>query len=228
MLAAMPPPSASICSMSFITSPTERTTAATDLLLAAMGTGYSIRLLRLRKHDRWQARLWAGAFAALGLGAGLGAVAHGLELTPRKKELVWQGIYPSLACAVALFATGACRDRWGEATARRALPVALASAGVFALLVRRLPGGFLAFLGYEALAMLFALAVYGDLARQQRRPGAPLMVGGIGLSILAAALQASKLQITLFGQPFDNNGIFHLVQMGGLPLLVAGLEAGIE
>jgi hypothetical protein len=213
--------------MRFITSPTERTTAATDLVLAGMAFTYS-SILRNHHPDKWRAWLWSGAFAALGVGASLGAAAHGLELSARDKDRIWNAIYPGLAAAVALFATGAISDYWGEAAGRRGLAPALGSAALFALLVRRLPGGFLAFLGYEALAMLLALGVYADLARRNAHPGAPQMVGGIGLSIAAAALQASSLKLTVFGVPFDNNGIFHLVQMAGLPLIAAGLEAGLS
>jgi hypothetical protein len=192
-----------------------------------MAFAYS-NTLRNQHPANWRAGLWSGAFAALGVGASLGAVAHGLELSARDKDRIWNTIYPGLASAVALFATGAISDYWGEATGRRMLAPALGSAALFALLVRHVPGGFLAFLGYEALAMLLALGIYADLARRNARPGAQHMVGGIGLSIAAAAVQASNLRLTVLGVPFDNNGIFHLIQMAGLPLIAAGLEAGFS
>lgn len=213
--------------MQLIASSTERTTAATDLLLALVAGGYAAQIGQLQHRNPWKARLWAAAFSALGLGAGLGAVAHGLLIEERVKARLWSGIYPSLALAVALFATGATHDRWGGQAARKMLPAAFASALIFASLVRHLPGGFLAFVVYEGFAMLFAGAVYSDLARRKALPGAASMVGGVGLSIAAAAVQASRLELKLAGMPFDHNGLFHLVQIAALPPLAAGLRASL-
>ena len=214
--------------MKIVSSPTERTTAATDLIIALMALRYALALSRLRQRDPWKAGLWAATFASLSAGAGLGAVVHGIPLEKRAHSWLWRGLYSCLALVVALFALGATRDRWGEPTARRALPVALGSAGGFVVLTQLLPQGFLAFIIYEAAAMLFALSVYGDLAHRRALKGAPQVVIGIGLSIVAAVVQTNKREIELFGLRFDQNGLFHLVQIVGLPPLAAGLRAGLE
>jgi hypothetical protein len=49
----------------------------------------------------------------------------------------------------------------------------------------------------------------------------------IGLNIVAAALQASSMRITILW-PFDHNGIFHLVQIAGLLTLGAGLRSSLS
>jgi hypothetical protein len=214
--------------MKIVESATERTTAATDLIIAVMALRYALALARLRQRDPWKAGLWASTFAALGAGAGLGAVAHGLPLSERAHSWLWRGLYSCLALVVALFALGAARDRWGEPVARRATPAALLSAGGFVLLTQLLPKGFIVFIIYEAAAMIFALAVYGDLARRGALKGASQVVTGIALSIAAAAVQTSPLKLSIFGLRFDNNGLFHLVQIAGLPPLAAGLQAGLE
>ena len=55
--------------------------------------------------------------------------------------------------------------------------------------------------------------------------------GGIAIAILlsmfAAALQASKLTVTLL-VPLDHNGLFHLVQMAAIVILGYGLRASLR
>lgn len=206
-------------------SPTERTTAATDLILCAQGLLHAADLLR-GPGDPWRGRVWAGAFAGLGVAGALGAVAHGLELGEAPLRRTWRGIYLALGLTVACFAAGAVGDAWGRPAGRRAVPALGAAALGFFALSQRLRGGFLVFIVYEAAALLFALGVYARLAQGGRLAGAHLVAAGTLVSLIAAAVQTSRLRVTLLGLPLDNNGLFHLVQMAGLPILAAGLRAG--
>ncbi len=208
-----------------VDSPTERTTAATDAIIAAMALGYARSLLGRRG---WRARVWAWAFGGLGLGAALGAGSHGLRMGERAHAALWRGIYLSLGLTVALFAVAATADGWGERAGRRALPAALLAALGFYGASQRLGRGFLVFVVYEAAALLYALGVYARLARGGRLDGAELTAAGILISLIAAGVQASPLRLTVLGLPFDHNGLFHLVQIAGLPVLAAGVEAGLE
>jgi len=211
-----------------IDDPREQTTAATDALIAVIALRYALQLRGLRPSDPWKAGLWSATFAGLSLAGGLGAVVHGLALSERARAALWRPLFLCLGAVVALFAAGATRDGWGEPAARRALPPLLLAAAGFFGLSQRLRRGFLVFVVYEAVAMLFALGVYVRLARAGRLDGAELMAAGVLLSILAAAVQASPLEITVLGIPFDHNGLFHLVQIAGLPLLAAGLRAALD
>lgn len=210
--------------MQLIESPTERTTAATDVVIAALALTYGGRLLR---HHSWRARVWGGALATLGAAGALGAVAHGLKLGPRPLAAIWRAIYFSLGLTVALFAAAATGDGWGQSAGRRALPAMLLAAFGFYTASQRLGRGFIVFIVYEAVALLYALGVYTRLARGGRLDGADRIAAGILLSIIAAGIQASSLRATVAGIPFDNNGLFHLVQIAALPLLAAGVENGL-
>jgi hypothetical protein len=54
--------------------------------------------------------------------------------------------------------------------------------------------------------------------------GALLMAAGVLVSIIAAGIQALKnVSVTIVFE-FDHNGIFHIVQILGIILLVAGLR----
>lgn len=203
----------------------EQTTAGTDLLIAALALRYSGQI-GLRKG--WRAQVWAGAFAALSLSGALGALAHGVKVSERAHAAIWRALYLTLGVMVALFAAAATADGWGLRAGRRALPACLLAAFGFYGLSQRLARGFLVFVVYEAAALLYALGIYVRLARGGRLAGAELTAAGILLSILAAGVQASSLRVTLLGLPFDHNGLFHLVQIAGLPVLAAGVRAGLS
>ena len=135
-------------------------------------------------------------------------------------------MYLSLGLTVSLFVVGGIQDWRGEASARAALPWALAIGVGFFALTQLSSGAFLVFVVYEAVAMLATLAMYLFLA-QRRVVGAGMMVLGIAVSIVAAAVQASTLSARLI-VPFDHNGLFHLVQLAGAAALANGVRRGLE
>ncbi len=214
--------------LAIIASPTERSTAATDALIGVVALGYAAKLLGYRQQAPWKAGMWAGTFGALSLSGFLGAIVHGFEMPETRRIQLWKPLNLTLGVTVALFATGALGDAAGERVARRTAPGLLLSALGFFFLSQRLQRGFLVFIVYEALAMLFALGAYVRLAQAGQLDGAQQMAAGVLLSIIAAAIQSSTLQLTIFGIPLDNNGLFHIVQLTGLPLLAAGLRADLE
>ncbi len=201
---------------------TERTTAATDAVLAVAAVA-AIVLLRRATPPSFGRAVWQGAFAALALASVLGAAAHGLELRHDTRELLWQPLYLALGVTMALFVVGAVCDWRGDASARRALPPMLVLAGVFYGITRLTGGSFLAFVIYEAAALLFSLAVYLRLAAGPAPDGAGAMAAAMAVSLAAGGVQASDTAIRLVWD-FDHNGVFHLVQLVGLALLVTGLR----
>lgn len=210
-----------------IDNPTERTTAATDVLLALVALG-SIFYLRLAGgSDPWKTTLWSGAFGLLALGAALGAVAHGLEMSAPTNRRLWQPLNLVLGLVVALFAVGVIYDLWGVIAARRALPWLLGGGLLFFGATQRLPGGFLLFILYQGVAMLFALGTYGWLALTGQLAGAWLMVAGVALTLTAAAVQASQTATLHIRWPFDHNGLYHVIQMVAVLFLAAGLQAAL-
>jgi hypothetical protein len=204
--------------------PTERTTAATDLLLAVLATGIALWLHRMGSGgDRFRVRIWTALFALLGLAAGLGAVAHGLQMPLWLNDLLWQPLNLAMGLVVALFVVAASVDGFGLPIARRLLLPLLAIGVVFYLVTCLLPGGFLLFILYEGLALLLVLGLYLRLMFVRKGPGAGWMLAGVVVTLLAAVLQASPVAVTLIW-PFDHNGIFHLVQMIGVVLLACGVR----
>ena len=207
--------------------PTELTTAATDAVLALLCV-VALGLIRHRRTvDPWKVGLWSWLLGLLALASVLGAIAHGLELTDRLRDLLWQPLYLCLGLAVGLFTVAAIRDRLGEPAARRALPWMIVLGFGFFAITRIGSETFLVFIAYEAVAMLAALVLYLDAAIRPRVPGAALMAVGVTLNLLAAAVQQSSVSLDLASFPLDHNGVFHLVQMVAVVVLTVGVLRGL-
>ncbi len=201
---------------------TEVTTGATDLILGMLAIACLIRLAVLRNRDPFRARLWMAIFALLTVASMLGAVAHGLDLSTPLRDLLWQPLYLSLGLMLGLIAVAAAVDGRGVASGRRWLWPAVGLGLVFYAITVVANGAFLVFVLYEAVALLYALAVYLRLARRGE-PGASPLAAGVAITLIAAAIQQTDLSFTLIW-PFDHNGIFHLVQIPGIVLMGAGVE----
>jgi hypothetical protein len=209
--------------MRFVDSPTERTTAATDLLLAAASLG-GIAYLRSRPHSvPTDTLVWSWAFALLAVSAALGAAYHGLALDGSRRNALWQALTFCLALAIALVACGIAHDLLGPEAAGRALPALLASGAAAFALSRLFPGLFLVFILYQATVLLGALAVYGTLALTGATSGPAWIAAGVVLSLAAAAVQARRRCRIRLVWEFDHNGVFHLLQTAGLVVIWVGL-----
>ena len=202
---------------------TERTTAATDALLA-LAALVVVVLLRGRTPPSFGRSVWLAALACMILASAIGVVAHGLALSDGARELLWQPLYLALGVTMALFVVGAVRDWRGDRAGRRLLPPMLVVALAFFGVTRAAGGDFLAFVLFEAAALGFALAVYAWLAARHRRPGAAAMAAALAVSLAAGAVQAADLGPIRLLWDFDHNGLFHLVHLAGVALLAAGLR----
>ncbi|MCC6906091.1 MAG: hypothetical protein IT326_09635 [Anaerolineae bacterium] len=210
-----------------IDSQTERTTAATDLLLGLLALVGTWMLLSTGGAAPYRAGVWAGALGCLALASLLGVAAHGFQMSERTNRAIWKPLNLSLGLAIAFFVVGVVLDLWGAGPALIVLWVMVGAALAFFLITVFIPNTFLVFIAYEALAMLFALAGYLVLAIRGALPGAALIAAGVLVTLIAAAIQATgKVRLHLLWA-FDHNVIFHIVQMIGVVLLVLGVRAGL-
>jgi hypothetical protein len=205
----------------------EQVTAITNLPLVLTSLAAVVCLWRRRQAHPFQAWLWIGLFGSLAIASGVGIFAHGLALDTTVRKLLWLPINGALGLTVACFVAGGVLDRRGPRAARRVLPVLLLLSVGFFCYASFVASSFLPFIFYEGLAMLFCLAVYLTLCFQSRLAGARWMAIGVGITILAAALQAMPAVALRVGVDFDHNGVFHLVQLPGLLCLLIGLRIGL-
>ncbi len=212
--------------MEFVESEIERTTAATDAVLALVCAVLAMQLLMTPAQAEFKRAVWLGVLGFLGLGSLLGAIAHGLALLEETRALLWKPLYLSLGFAVALVAVGAVLDGWGEPSARWLLPWALVAGLLFFLVAQWLGGAFIVFIVYEGVAVVFALIVYTTLAIRGEMPGATAMAAGVALSLIAAAVQVSTLSVTI-GVRLDHNGLFHVTQIVAVALMAVGVRTSL-
>ena len=189
----------------------EPMTLATDYLLALLTAVLAVLILRAT--DRQQARrLWGIAFSALALGAALGGTYHGFRL-----EVLWK---PTVF-AVGLASFGMiCGSAY--ATTRGPLRYALlafASLKVIAFVIWiSHDDRYIGVVGdtgvsFAVVALLHAFA--------WRRAGSPWILGGVALSVLAAAAQASGFDLH---RHFNHNDLYHVVQALAMLAYYAGIR----
>jgi hypothetical protein len=209
--------------MKLIASLTERTTAATDIILSGVAAGLTIYLQVLAHHPPGRITLWSWSFIFIAVSAGCGAAYHGLSLSELTRRLLWQGVTLCMGMAISLFVVAVLHDIGGPQTAESALPIMLAAGGIVYALSRMRPGLFVVFIIYEALALLIAFAAYIWLAVSGTLSGARWLAAGVAVSLIAAALQPIRRLRVVFLWELDRNGLFHLAQVIGLILLCVGL-----
>jgi hypothetical protein len=208
--------------------PTEQTTAATDALVAIFAAVFAVILsVEGGRSDRTKGRIWSATFGLLAVAGVLGAIAHGIQMSERTNELLWMPLNLVLGVTVALFVAGAVYDLRSFSLPRLLVPFLLAVGVAFFLVTVLIPGSFLVFVIYEAIAMLFAFVVYIVLSVRRTLRGAEVMAVGVLVSIVAAAVQAiGAVRFTLIWE-FDHNGVFHLIQMVALVCLLIGLRTDL-
>ena len=214
--------------MEIIASPTEQTTAATDLMLAVLALAAVGYLGTLGPRQPIKRRLWRILFGLLAIAGVLGGLAHGLRLSEAVYEGIWYPLNFLLILLVSLFGLASVYDWLGERALSRAFfPVLMVTLAVYASLYLG-EGSFLWVLLYQGVVMLFALGSYFVLAWRGQLRGAWWMTAGLVVSLAAAGVQASGIQELTLIWRFDHNGLFHLLQMPGLLFLVLGLRAALR
>ena len=216
--------------MKFIKDPVERTTAVTDAVLAlvALGGIWFLGWDSAHGGEFLKIHIWSAAIGMIGLAAALGAAAHGLVISRKLHDRLWQVLNACLALAVSLFVAGVVYDVWGDVACLRVLLFLITAGVVFYAATLMYPGFFFVFIIYEGFALVFALCAYVYMTFGSELAGAPVIAAGILVSILAAALQTCNTVTVTVIWKFDHNGIFHIVQIVGIILLLLGLRQSLQ
>ena len=207
----------------FVESPTEQTTAITDLFLSLQSI-VAIWILNrsLVKRSVWT-DLWTCLYGLLSAASLLGAISHGLKTTATINTSLWVVIYLALGILMALFLIAAVTLHWSPVLGKRCLPYGMVIAFAFFLITQIWSNSFLLFVIYEAISMLLALILYLSCFCTRRETGAGFLAAGIVVGIIAAAIDAQSTLRFNFIWEFNNHGLFHLVQMISLLLLTVGV-----
>ena len=213
--------------MEFIDIPTEQTTSVTDIILALLALGLALFIYSIgRNRDLKKTRIWFWVFVLLSFASVLGAIAHGIKMPEQTNYYIWQPINLALGLTVALFIAGVVYDMRGFSLPRALLPIVLTIGVLFYLMTVIFSGTFIVFILYETVGMLFAFVSYLVLAIRRKLQGSLLMALAILITMIASGIQAiGTIHIRLIWE-FDNNGLFHIIQMLGLVFFLLGLRSG--
>ena len=207
----------------FAESPTEQTTAITDLLLSLQAIGAIWILKRSQVRRPVWTDLWTWFLGLLSAASLPGAISHGIDMTSSVNTILWVVIYLVLGIMMALFLIAAVTLHWDPQLGKRCLPYGMVVAFAFFLITQIWSDSFLLFVIYEAISMLLALTLYLSCFWFRREKGTGLLAAGIIVGIVAAALDAQPSIQLNFIWTFNNHGVFHLVQMISLLLLTIGV-----
>jgi hypothetical protein len=199
----------------------EPATVLTDLILSAMAVYFAFRLGRQQELEGMNVHLYFSyAFWALGLGALLGAMTHGIgrQLSVEIGRLIWRATLLSLGAAAFFLVL---------AMAYHAFPVrhvqvfewsGILLLALYTIVILRDDRFLWAVIFYTgALLVILAVMLHDLFSGVQEGPG--LVVAGILVSFAAAIVQRSGLTLH---RHFNHNDLYHVVQMVGLYYLYRG------
>ncbi|HPC73204.1 MAG TPA: hypothetical protein P5551_05180 [Syntrophales bacterium] len=199
----------------------EPVTALTDLILSAMAVYFAVHLGRQQELGGMKVHLYfSRAFWALGLGAFLGAVTHGIgrHLSVEIGRLIWRVTLLSLGAAAFFLILAVAR----HAFPARHVPVfewsGVVMIALYAIIILRDDRFLWAVIFYSAALLIVLAAMLHDLVSGVRE-GPGLVVAGILVSFAAAIVQRSGLSLH---RHFNHNDLYHVVQSVGLYYLYRG------
>ena len=193
----------------------------TDYALAGVTGWLAWSLFRSREGQRSRS-LWALAFAALALGAALGGTWHGFA--PLFAETAVLLLWKATVFSVGIASFGMLS---GSAVATTAGGIRSALVAVAAAKLAIYLGWMLGHSAYiyvildtgSALAAIAVLHLWS--AARARDPASRWMLGAAGVSVSAAAVQASGFALH---RHFNHNDLYHVIQVAAMFLFWAGVK----
>jgi hypothetical protein len=212
-----------------IDSPTERTTAITDLVLFLECFILAVLILRLgNSKDQGRSGYWTSIFLLLGFASGTGALAHGLEMSDHLNRIMWMPLNFSLGLTISFVLGLVVLEIWGPYKSKKYLPYFIGLGVLFFLFTVLIPGVFLLFVIYEGTAMILALGAFIYLSRKTGQFHYKLIVGVVSaviiLSIIFGLIEAIGPQAVTIIWEFDQNSFFHVIQMMAMVVLFLGIR----
>lgn len=198
--------------------------ALTDFALAVEAGAMAVLMRRSRAGDRQLRRWWTVLFAAVGVAALAGGVAHGYLEVPRRPafavayDVVVHAVLVATAACWVLGVRASCPPgRWRWAAWGAAVVVALVAWGAGR------PASFagalaVALTGMAPLLLAFVLA-------EVRAPGAGTLHGVVGLLLVLAAAMLWRAEVAIPALRLGPDAVFHVVQAIALVPLFAGARA---
>lgn len=197
----------------------EPMTLLTDYALAGV-TGWLGWLLFRAREGQAARSSWALAFAALTVAAALGGTYHGFA--PRLSEgtllLLWKATV--LAAGIASFAMLAGSTIAATTGSVRRVLLALAAAKLALYSGWMLAHSeFIYVIADTGISMAAIAVLHGGSALRNDDRASRWVLGGVGVSVLAAGVQASGFALH---RHFNHNDLYHVIQIAAMVLFYIG------
>jgi len=189
----------------------EPMTLATDYLLAALTAFLALRILR-RTEGQNARRLWGVAFVALALGAALGGTHHGFQL-----EALWKPTVLVIGLASCGMVAGSAFATTRGRVRQALVAFALVKLAAFWLWIWH-DDRFIWVVTDTGIAFALVALLH---ALRAREPGSGAILGGVGLSIVAGAVQASGFDLH---RHFNHNDLYHVIQIAAMLAYYRGVR----
>jgi hypothetical protein len=195
----------------------EPMTLLTDYALAGV-TGWLAGSLFLGREGQRARSFWALAFAALAFAAALGGTWHGFApaFAPITVFLVWKATVFSVGIAsFGMLAASAFATTTGVAR-KSLLGFAAAMLAVYSIWMVW-HSDYIYVIADTGTALVLVAMLHLRLAADDRP--SRWIVTGVGVSVLAGAVQASGFALH---RHFNHNDLYHVIQIGAMVLFYAG------
>jgi hypothetical protein len=213
------PPSIDIFSITI----SESTTTITDYLITVVAWWLGARLsLAATSQHNHAIRLWAIGFFFVGLGALLGGTSHGFVtyLGEAGLRYIWKGTVYAVGLSMLFAVAGTVEGSSFGAVVRRTLhSVNVIGFAVYATWMID-HSGFIYVIYHYVSAMIGIASMQTWAWLRHRAITAPWIIAGVLVTLLGAIIQQSGFTLH---EHFNNNDLFHVVQIVGLLLLYRGV-----
>ena len=197
-------------------------TLLTDYVMAAVTAWLGLRLFLAR--DGHAARsFWALAFAAVALGAALGGTYHGFAKVMDQDilQLVWKATILAIGIGSLGMVAGSATAVTAGFSRKLLLVIAAAEFAFYAWWTLD-QDDFIYVIADTGIAMALVAALHGWSAIRGGDRASFWMLGGVGVSVLAAGVQAGGGDLH---RNFNHNDLFHVIQITAMPLFYIGARA---
>lgn len=198
-------------------------TLLTDYLLAALSAYWAWKLAQSGNTRLTTATgNWVWALAALAAAAFFGGSNHGFPTAPQPLPWVlWKSTQAAIGLAAYFVIRGSALGRLSPSASRAALRLAILQLALYLAWIA-LHDAFIYSIVDYGIAFAFALAVHLRAAFLRADTAARWIAGGIVVSFIGAAVQATGLAPH---PSFNHNDLYHLIQMFATWLIYRGVRA---
>ena len=200
----------------------ESTTTITDYLITAVAWWLGVRLVRgaigRRQYSHW---LWGLGFLFVGLGALLGGTSHGFVayLSDATLSAIWKGTAYAVGLSMLFAVAGTIEGSFLRKSTRRTFHLINALGFVLYAIWMVNHSAFIYIIYHYVSAMISVALIQVWAFVHHRAATAPWIIAGVIITLAGAVIQQSGFSLHTH---FNNNDLYHVVQIVGLALLYRG------